>query len=83
MAYKVGLTNIPGDGFRPWQARLSGLGRMGDYRRATFYTPTPTRAYNGEPVTGGLGLDLSSLTSNPMLLIGLGAAAWYFFFRKK
>ena len=76
--YKVASTQIPGQSFRPWQSRLGG------YQRATFFTPTPTVPYKDEPVTGGLGLDLSSLTSNPLVMLGLAAgAAWFFFFRKK
>lgn len=56
MAYKAGPTNIPGGSFRPWQSRL------GDYSRATFYTPTPTVAYQNQPVTGGLGqIDFSAI----------------------
>lgn len=69
--YKAALTGSAGESFRPWQARL------GDYRRATFYSPTPTVAYAGQPVTGGLGLDLSSLTSSPVFWIGAAAAAYF------
>jgi hypothetical protein len=31
----------------------------------------------------GMGLDLSSLTSQPLLLLGGAVAVWYFFFRKR
>lgn len=74
--YKSAISQSGGS-FRPWNQRL------GDYKKATFYTPTPTVAYAGEKVTGGMGLDLSSLTSSPLLLVGVGAAVWYFFFRKR
>jgi hypothetical protein len=75
--YKAALVDRAGD-FRPWNMRL------GDYRRATFYTPTPTTAYANQPVSGGLGLDLSSLKSNPIVLAGAAAAAvWFLFFRKR
>jgi hypothetical protein len=69
--YKAALTGSAGESFRPWNARL------GDYRRQTFYTPTPTVEYAGQPVTGGLGLDLSSLTKSPVFLIAAAAAAWW------
>jgi len=74
--YKAAITDKSGD-FRPWNTRL------GDYRRATFYTPTPTVPYADQRVTGGLGLDLSSLTSSPVAWIVAAGAAWYFFFRKR
>lgn len=75
--YKAALTRSGGDSFRPWNARL------GDYKKATFYTPTPTIAYAGQRVTGGLGLDLSSLKSSPLVWLGAAAAAYYFFFRRR
>ncbi len=74
--YKAAMIDKTGS-FRPWNQRL------GDYRAATFYTPTPTVAYSGQKVTGGLGLDLSSLSSSPVVWLGAAAAAWYFFFRKR
>lgn len=74
--YKAAISQSGGN-FRPWNARL------GDYKKATFYVPTPTVAYGGEKVTGGLGLDLSSLTSNPLALAVGGFAVWYLFFRKR
>lgn len=74
--YRVAVTDKTGN-FRPWNERL------GDYRRATFYTPTPTVDYAGQPVSGGLGLDLSSLTSSPLVWIAAAGAAWFFFFRKR
>lgn len=69
--YKAALTQS-GGAFRPWNQRL------GDYKKATFYVPTPTVAYANQPVTGGLGLDLSSLTSSPVFWLGAAAAAYYF-----
>ncbi len=74
--YKAAISQSGGS-FRPWNQRL------GDYKKATFYTPTSTVAYAGERVTGGMGLDLSSLTSSPLVWLGAAAAAWYFFFRKR
>ena len=70
----------PGDsptGYRPWQSRL------GDYQRASFAVPTDkyTGNDNPGPVTGGLGLDLSSIPSWAWLL-GAGAAAWFLFGKK-
>jgi hypothetical protein len=69
--YKAALTGSAGDSFRPWQTRL------GDYNRATFYVPTPTVAYGNQPVTGGLGLDLSTLTTSPLFWLGAAAAGWW------
>lgn len=68
--YKAAITDKAGN-FRPWEQRL------GDYRRATFYTPTPTTAYAGQPVTGGLGLDLSSLTSSPLFWLAAAVGGYF------
>lgn len=76
MAYRQMATSTPG-GFRPWNQRLSG------YEKSGFVVPTATTAYAGAPVTGGLGLDLSSLTSSPVFWIAAAGAAYYFFFRKR
>lgn len=72
--YRVGPTNIPGGSRRPF--RLSGVG---DYQRAMI--TIPTQSYSNLPspgsVTGGLGLDLSSLTSSPIFwLAAAGGAYW-------
>lgn len=46
--------------------------------------PIPNPAGPGAPDLAGAGGGiLSSLTSSPMLLIAVGVAVWYFFFRKK
>lgn len=74
--YKANIAGGP-SGFRPWNQRL------GNYNKATFYVPTPTTAYAGQPVSGGLGLDLSSLTSSPVFWLAAAGAAYYFFFRKR
>jgi hypothetical protein len=58
-------------------------GRLGDYQKSTFVIPTATQMYGGQPVTGGLGLDLSSLKSSPIFWLAAAGAAYYFFFRKR
>jgi len=68
--YKAALTQS-GGAFRPWNTRL------GEYKKATFYVPTPTQAYAGQPVSGGLGLDLSTLTSSPIFWIAALAGGYW------
>lgn len=74
--YKANMAASP-SGFRPWNQRL------GNYGKATFYVPTPTTAYAGQAVTGGLGLDLSSLTTSPVFWIAAAGAAYYWFVYRK
>jgi hypothetical protein len=86
MAYRVATTSIPMDSFRPWNARLGRVYQssgLGDYQRAVFSVPTPTIAYGGQPLTGGLGLDLSSLTKSPLMLLALAAGGWWLWKRSK
>jgi hypothetical protein len=77
--YVVANTRAGASGFRPWQSRL-----LGDYQRASFAVPTDSYHGNDSPgaVTGGLGLDLSSVPSWAWL-VGLGAAAFFFFKRRR
>jgi hypothetical protein len=77
MAYKVASTNVPGMGFRPFADRL------GNYQRAAIVIPTQSYANlpTPGPVSGGLGLDLSSLTSNPLFWLAAAGAAFFFWKR--
>lgn len=71
--YKVGTTEIPGMSRRPF--RLTG------YERANIVIPTqsyPNLPSPG-PVSGGLGLDLSSLTSSPLFLLALAAGGYWLY----
>lgn len=82
--YRAAATDIPGMSFRPFAQRL------GDYRRATVTIPTTTNqplaystVYGNQPVSGGLGLDLSRLTSNPLFWLTALGAGYFFFLRKR
>jgi len=82
--YRMGRTDIPGMSMRPFSERL------GAYERSTFTLPTVTGtarrpysvAYGNQPVSGGLGLDLSGLTSSPLFWIA-AAVAGYFYLRPR
>jgi len=73
MAYKVAATNIPGMSFRPFADRL------GEYQRSAFTIPTQSYASQPAPghVSGGLGLDLSSLTASPLFWLAAAAGAYW------
>jgi len=63
-------------GRRPWNSRLQGLSY---YQRDNFVVPSITPGYSiGPPgsdqVTGGLGFDISTVTSSPWLLPVVGGA---------
>jgi hypothetical protein len=79
MAYKVARTTIPGMSFRPFNERL------GEYRRANLVIPT--QSYENQPlpgpVSGGLGLDLSSLTASPLFWLAVLGGGLLFFMRKR
>jgi hypothetical protein len=83
--YRMSTTEIPGMSMRPFSQRL------GSYERSTFTLPTVTGtprqpfsvAYGNQPVSGGLGLDLSGLTSSPLFWLAAAAAGYYFYFRPR
>ena len=68
-------------GKRPWASRLRGLSY---YTRSNFVLPSATPGYaigpvRSQDVTGGLGLDLSTLTSGTGLWAvgGILLATWF------
>lgn len=74
--YRVARTEIPGQGFRPFDERL------GRYLPSNFVIPTQSRKLPpAGPVTGGLkGLGQTGGGLPTWLLFGAAAAAgWYFF----
>jgi hypothetical protein len=79
MAYKVARTTIPGMSFRPFNERL------GEYRRSTIVIPTQSQRNEPlpGPVSGGLGLDLSSLTTSPLFWLALLGGGLLLFARKR
>ena len=72
--YIIASTAGP-SGRRPWGSRLQG---MGDYQRANIVIPTESYPNMPAPgaVTGGLGIDLSSIPS--WALWGAAAVAAFF-----
>lgn len=62
-------------GFRPWSQRL-----LGDYQRAGIVIPTQSQKDlpSAGAVTGGLGLDLSTVPPWAWLAAAAGAAWWFF-----
>jgi hypothetical protein len=62
--------------------------RMGEYTRGVFTLPTVTNPFQMGPglvaSSPGLGaLDLSTLTRCPLLMVGIGLAAWWFLSKKR
>ncbi len=72
--YVIAATRSGPSGFRPWQSRL------GDYQHAVFTVPSQSYATLPAPgeVTGGLGLDLSSIPTWAWIA-GAVAAGFLFF----
>jgi hypothetical protein len=77
--YIIASTSGP-SGRRPWGSRLQGVG---DYQRAQITIPTQSYANmpNAGEVTGGLGLDLSTIP--PWAYLAAAAAAYFLFFKPK
>jgi hypothetical protein len=77
--YIIASTSGP-SGRRPWPSRLQGVG---DYQKAVFAVPTDSSSGNDNPgaVTGGLGLDLSSIPA--WAYLAAAAAAYFLFFKPK
>lgn len=78
--YIIASTTSGPTGRRPWGSRLRGVG---DYQHANLVIPTQSQANLPAPgqVTGGLGLDLSTVPTWAWIAAGVGA--YFFFFKKR